>query len=451
MATATKRLDHVTAAYERHFNFGLARMFAAAHCPIEERGAGIYLSDHTGKRYLDFATSFGVFNLGHCNRAVRAAVLTQAERIASSPFCLVSEAEIKLRKRLQELLPGSLNSIIFAGSGSDSTEVALRLAILVTGRRKIVSTTKGYHGKTLGALSIIGQRHLRQPFVPLLEDAVFADAGDPTSVVAAVDQQTAAVFVEPVVAGNYLVVPPKGYLAAIRERCDQTGALMVVDEVQTGFGRTGYLFGVDRDSVIPDIMLLSKALTGGHIPIAATAFSDTIAGHLAALSLPHRQSFESPSAGWPIACAAALAAIEETIENKLVENAAKQGVVLLNGLQKLAALYPRLIRRADGLGLMTGIILRNRAVEFALYLKMARRGIVTGLSLNSVTRTPVLRFYPPLTVSFNEIAIFLEALEDSLRELNRLPAALLDIVHYAARYTPYFPRTLADFGAKIFG
>lgn len=429
----------------------MARMLWAARSPVESSAAGSELTDAEGRRYIDFATSFGVFNLGHRHPGVAAAVEGQLGRVATAAFGLATAPELVLRDRLADVLPGDLSTVFFSGSGSEAAEVALRLVFgLTTSRRRIVSTTKAYHGKTLGALGLIGQPHLRAPFGALLPDVIFMPSGDVEAMAAAIDGSVRAVFVEPVTAGNFLVVPPAGYLASVRRACDRVGALMVVDEVQTGLGRTGRLFGVDRDGVVPDILFLSKALTGGHVPFAATAVSDRLLARLRA-DAPHLIDSLSAEAPSPLACAAAVAALEATLVQDLPANAARQGAVLREGLISAARAHPRLVRDADGVGLMTGLVLRNRAVEFALYLKMLRRGVVTGLSLNARSPHPVLRLYPPLDVTEAQIAVALAALRDALAEVERLPGPVLDLVHAATRFTPYFPKRLARAASALIG
>jgi putrescine aminotransferase len=436
--------------YEKSFNFGLGRLFRVAGVPIETSARGSWAVDETGRRYLDFGTSFGVFSVGHCNARVQSAVLAQLDRMASAPWGLAGAAEEELRRRLREVLPGDLNEVVFSGSGSEAAEAALRIVSLANaGRTRLVATSKGYHGKTLGALGVIGQPHLREPFEPLWREVSFVETGDEAAIVGAIDGRTAAVFVEPVTAGNYLIVPRPGYLAAVRRACDKHGALMVVDEVQTAFGRTGWLFGSDRDDVVPDIMMMSKVLTGGCIAFAATAMRDDVARKAQLRCHDLRQALQSPSAGWPIACAAALAAIDEVLGGRLPERAARLGQRLLSGLKDLAERHPRLIVSAEGIGLMTGLISRNRAVEYAIYLKMLRRGVISGLSLNSTAPTPVLRLYPPLTVSEQEIERALRELAGALEEIERLPSFVLEGIHHSSPLLTYLPARLARLSTRI--
>ncbi|MFM5917407.1 MAG: aspartate aminotransferase family protein [Novosphingobium sp.] len=443
-------LPAIAKTYELHYNFGLSRLFRAAGVGVEVQGRGARVSDHLGHEYLDFCTSFGVFNLGYANPRVAQALLDQLETMPIIPPQAQCPAQTALEARLGKLLPPELAVHYYSGSGSEGVEMALRLAhdFWRGRRRRLVTADRGYHGKTLGALGVIGQKHLRKPFEPLFDDVVHVRSADPEQIVSAIDENCAAVIVEPVVAGNFLHVPAQGYLAAVRQRCDQTGTILIVDEVQTAFGRTGHLMGIDRDGIVPDILVASKSLTGGHLPFAVTSVHRRLTDELATSGtapIPLR----SHMSGGPLACAVASAALDEIVARNLPGNAAAMGERLLAGLKRLAAKFPRLIKRADGLGLMTGIEVSGRAVEFAIYLKMLRRSILIGLSLNPGSRTPIIRLYPPLDVSAADIDHVLNALEEALMEIDRLPQAFLGAVHYATRYAPYFPAPLARIARKM--
>lgn len=445
-----RELYDIAKTYEQHYNFGLSRLFRAANVGVEITGKGARVFDNRGGDYLDFCTSFGVFNLGYANPRVALALTSQLEATPIAPKKTHCLAQSALEKRLRVLLPNDLVAHFYSGSGSEGIEIALRLAHDFWGghRRRLLTADRAYHGKTLGALGVIGQRHLREPFQPLFDDVVHVRCAGPEQMVVAIDESCAAVIVEPVIAGNFLDIPPSGYLAAIRKRCDETGTLMIVDEVQTAFGRTGQLMGIDRDRIVPDILVASKCLTGGHLPLAITSVHRRLIDELerSGTALPSRRSVMS---GGPLACAVAGAAIDEIVERRLHENARAMGDRLLVGLRLLAAKFPRLILRADGIGLMTGIEVTGRAVEFAVYLKMLRRSILIGLSLNPGTRTPIIRLYPPLDVSKEDVDYVLASLEQALTEIDRLPQVFLNMVHYATRYAPYFPDPLAGLARKI--
>lgn len=431
--------------YEKHFNYGFGRLFRIAATRVEERAQGVCVYDADGRRYIDFSTSFGVFCLGHGDPDVKMAVMEATKTMAAKPYGMASEPEAALRRLLCEVLPGDLEEAVFCGSGSEAAEIALRLVARARpDRRKIVCVDKGYHGKTLGAMSILGQSHLRAPFNPLWDDVVHVDCGDVDAVIAAIDDDTAAVFVEPVIAGNYLVIPPLGYLSAIREACHKTNALMVVDEVQTAFGRTGELFGVDRDGVTPDIMMISKALTGGMAAFACTVYRDAIFDYYLVSDDIDVSDLSSDFAGWPVSCAAALATAQKIMDECLHKRVKILGGALIKGLRALARRYPEIILDAQGLGLMTGITVKNRAIEYYLFTEMKRRGFLIGLSLNSSVDHPVIRFYPPFMITIDDIEQMLSALESSLKTVSMIPSFLMDMGHRQANNMVHLPKPIAN-------
>ena len=406
--------------YRRHFNAPLAHHLELGGCSIETAGRGSFVVDELGREYLDVATAHGIFGLGHCNPAVQARIAEQLARVAGPTGGLAHDPGVSLRSRLARLLPGDLGRVTFAGSGSEAIEIALRTALLARpARTRLVAARQAYHGKTLGALGMMGMNHLRVPFEPLWTDVRRVEYGDVEAMAAAIGGGgAAAVLLEPVLAGGTIEVPPAGYLAAVRDLCDRTGTLLIADEVQTGLGRTGWMFGIERDEVVPDMIVLSKILTGGAVPIAATVVSEAVAGE--ADRRADGVDYSSESACWPLVAAAADAAVAYVEEQGLARRAQLLGSYLGEGLDTLAEMFPRFVAETPGIGLMRGVRVRNRVVETALWLQLRRRNVVVGLSLNSAAATPVLRVYPPLTVAREEIDQLMEALYDSLQSLERL-------------------------------
>ncbi|HEX8052775.1 MAG TPA: aminotransferase class III-fold pyridoxal phosphate-dependent enzyme [Thermoleophilaceae bacterium] len=443
--------DRLLGAYRSHYNPSLARMFDAYGAPVELAGSGAVLQDEEGCEYLDFSGGHGVFGVGHGNGAVRAAVLDQLHTLASAPPLLRTAPAATLIGRLAELLPGDLDRIALAGSGSEAMEIALRTARLARpDRRRLVAASDSYHGKTLGALAVMGQEHLRVPFGRSWPSTSFVPHGDAAAAAEAIGDGVLAMVVEPILGGGTLSVPPDGYLAALREHCDATGTLLVVDEVQTGFGRTGTMFAVERDGIVPDMIVLSKAITGGHTPIAVTAVREGLLAGSDALAAAAAER-PSESAGSPLVCAAANAALDFIVEHDLPGRAATLGPVVLDGLERIARSHPELVHDARGRGLMVGLRLRNRVVENALWLQLLKRGVLGALSL-SVARTPVLRLYPPLTVERDEIERVLDVLDESLGELRRrLRPAVYDLGDQSLRFQHRLPPSLLRRGARLIG
>jgi putrescine aminotransferase len=427
--------------YDRHYNPSLALLFDLARCPIEARSEGVRVYDDAGNAYLDFTAGYGVFSVGHSNPQVRAAVLAQLESLTYAPPWLLNEPYAKLLEALAGILPVELSRVFLAGSGSEAVEIALRLLLAsVPGRRRLVAAGHGFHGKTVGALGVNGQNYLRTPFEPLWDEVRFVDYGDAAGLAAAVGDGASAVVLEPVLGGGYVTVPPEGYLAEARAICDRTGTRLVIDEVQTGFGRTGRMFAFEHAGIVPDVLILSKGMTGGHCSMAGAicrpSLVEAAREHLALDPF----LFETSVNESPVACAAAAAAIKFTVDEDLPARARERGRYLQDGLRRVAAEHPRLALDVPGQGLMTGVRLRNNMVENAVWMQLLKRRVLAGLSTNPLTPTPVMRFFPPLVVSEPEIDEAVGALKESLAELDRFPGLLHDLANQAAKIQYHLPK-----------
>lgn len=442
--------SEVLRCYERHFNPSLALLFDLGEAAVEASGRGTRVYDRDGREYLDFAAGMGVFGVGHANERVRAAVLGQLRSLPTAPSDLYNEPAARLMQRLAELLPGDLDRVVLASSGCEAVDVALRIARLRhPGRKGLVAATNGYHGKTVGVLGFLGQEYLRKPFEPLLADVRFVPFGDADAMARAVDESTAAVFLEPILGCGHITVPPDGYLARVKEACDRTGTLLVVDEVQTGFARTGKMFGIEHDGIVPDAVILSKAITGGHTPMAAVVLREAVVETLDRCADASLLSSGSDGAGSPIACAAACAAIEFIVEHRLARHVAELGPHLQQRLESVAEAFPKLVLGSAGRGLMAGARLRNNALEYAVCLQMLRRGVLAGYSTNPTARRPVIRFYPPLVVEKDEIDVAVDAFHESVAELNRWPALVHDLANEAVRFQFHVPKRVLRFFGRI--
>lgn len=446
-ATAIDR-DELLELYRRHYNAPLARHFELGGCSVETAASGSIVIDELGREYLDVATAHGIFGLGHCHPAIQSRVLAQLDRIAGPTGGIAHEPGVSLTARLAKLLPGDLDRVTFAGSGSEAIEVALRTALLARpGRTRLIAAQHAYHGKTLGALGVMGMTHLRRPFEPLWQDVHLVEYGDAEAITEAIGAGAAAVLLEPVLAGGTIQVPPRGYLEQVRAACERTGTLLIVDEVQTGLGRTGKMFGIEHAGVVPDMVVLSKILTGGCVPIAATVVSRAVADEA------DRQAagadYGSESACWPLVAAAADATVAYVEEHRLADRAQRLGAYLGDCLDTLAEMFPRFVVDTPGIGLMRGVRVKSRVVENALWLQLRRRNVVVGLSLNSTATTPVLRVYPPLTVARAEIDQLMEALYDSLLSLERLrPRAIYALAAPALAFQFWLPARMLTAAAN---
>jgi putrescine aminotransferase len=389
--------------YKLYVNPPLARVMKLSGSPVEVRAQGATIWDSNGKAYLDFAGGYGVFTLGHSHPRVIAAVREQMNEMSLSGKTMFNVILGRAAKRLAELAPGDLQISFWCNSGTEAVEGAIKLARAATGRAKIVATHEAYHGKTLGALSISGRETFQSPFRPLLADVEHIVFGD----IAALDhalQDAAAFIVEPVQGEGGVNVPPVGYLNAVRAACDRAGALFIADEVQTGLGRCGYLFGVERDGVVPDVMTLAKGLSGGIVPVGAfIARPDVWNRAYAKLPLVHTSTF----GGSEIACAAALTAMDVLESDGLVENARDRGAELLSGVTKLAHEFPHVIAEVRGLGLLVGVELTNEGYGGWIIPEMLKAGVTAAWTLN---QQRVIRLEPPLVVSADEVQRAIAAL-----------------------------------------
>ncbi|MBC5799034.1 MAG: aspartate aminotransferase family protein [Candidatus Eremiobacteraeota bacterium] len=371
--------------------------------PVEVRASGTTIWDHAGKAYLDFAGGYGVFTLGHSHPRVVAAVREQLERMSLSGKTMFDPLVGRLAKRLAEITPGDLAISFFANSGTEAVEGALKLARAATGRTKVVATQNAFHGKTLGALSVSGRDAYKAPFAPLLADVVHLPYGD-SAVLASALADAAAFVVEPVQGEGGIVVPPLGYLSAARAACDASGALLIADEVQTGLGRCGMLFGCERDGIVPDVLTLAKGLSGGVVPIGAYVARRTVwEAAYGRAPLLHTSTF----GGNPLACAAALAALDVLRDDDLVRSVHARGRRLLQGAHRIAAAYPEVVREARGLGLLVGVELRSEGYAGTIVPEMLKSGVTAAWTLNMQR---MIRLEPPLIVTDAEIDTALAAL-----------------------------------------
>jgi putrescine aminotransferase len=399
--------DETYENYKQFVNPPLARVMKVSGSPVEVRAQGSTIWDHNGKPYLDFAGGYGVFTLGHSHPKVIAAVKEQLELMALSGKTMFNVMLGRASRRLAELAPGDLQISFFGNSGTEAIEGAIKLARAATKRHKIVATRDAYHGKTLGALSASGRDYFKDAYAPLLQDVRHVDYGVTEELKEAL-ADAAAFVVEPVQGEGGVNVPPAGYLRAVREICDETGALFVADEVQTGLGRCGMLFGCNRDGVVPDVMTLAKGLSGGIVPVGAYIARPSVWN---AAYAKHPVMHTSTFGGNELACAAALAAMDVLIEDRLVENARVRGEQLLSGARELAQKYPTVLKEARGLGLLVGVELTNEGYGGWIIPEMVKRGVTAAWTLNMQR---VIRLEPPLIVTESEVDRALAALEAGL-------------------------------------
>lgn len=342
---------------------------------------------------MDCGASFGVGNLGHCHPAVVAAIEAQARELihVGPPFGTTAKAAFL--ERLLSVAPRHLRRAFLSNSGSEAVETAIKFARASTGRTKIVAAMRGFHGRTMGALSATWRPEFREGFEPLVPGFAHVPFNDAEALEAAVDRETAAVLLEAVQGEGGVHVASPEYLPAAREACDRAGALLIVDEVQTGMARTGRMFAVERWRVEPDLIALAKSLAGG-VPIGATLATE-------AVERTFKGSHTSTFGGNPLACAAGAAAIDVVLRERLWERAERLGS---RAIERLRASAPHVVREVRGLGLMIGIELRTRAGPYLDALADAGVLAIGGGS-------NVVRLLPPLVIPEDEWAFALGAIE----------------------------------------
>jgi LysW-gamma-L-lysine/LysW-L-ornithine aminotransferase len=363
------------------------------------RGDGALVWDDADRVYIDCVAGIGVANVGHANPRVAAAIAQQATRLISCPETFMNDVRAAYVERLASLLPEGMDRIFLCNSGTESIEGAIKAARLATGRPGVVAAMRGFHGRTLGALSATWEPHYREPFAPLVPEYTHVPYNNLEALDAAITDTTAVVLLE-VVQGEGGVRPASHeYLRSAAQICRERGALLVLDEIQSGFGRTGRLWAFEHVGIVPDILCLAKGIAGG-VPMGAVCLGERVASFQPGL---HGSTF----GGNPLACSAALAVLDELQERHLVENAATQGAYLLQRLREHATTAP-VIREVRGVGLMVGIELRTRVQPYLE--RLAERGILALLAGQQV-----IRLLPPLVITREQIDQVADALVEVVR------------------------------------
>lgn len=406
----------VVSDYSEHLNPGLAKLMQFAGFGVEVSAEGMYITDQDGRQYLDFLGGYGVFSLGHRHPDVLKAVVDQLQKQPLSSKTFFNPVQGALARRLAEVAPEGLQYTFFSNSGTEAVEAALKMARAATGRTGFVSTEGGYHGKTLGALSVTGREKYRKPYQPLVPGASFVPYGDLAAAEAAINDTTAAFIVETVQGEGGVHVAPPGYLAGLRAACDRAGALLIADEVQTGLGRTGKWFGCDHEGVRPDLMTLAKALGGGVMPIGATMGTAAVWNKVFADNpLTHTSTF----GGNPLACAAGLAVLDIMERDNLVERVATQGDRLQAALMEAFKDQP-LVAEVRGQGLLIGVEFAEDEVGELVIAQMMKRGVIAAYTLNNPR---VIRMEPPFLVTDEQIDHAVNCLKESVAETADLISA----------------------------
>lgn len=383
---------------------------------IEWEGEGSVIYDLFGRKYIDFLGGYGIYNMGIRHPKIVKAVQTQLNRMPLNSQELLEPLRGALAQLLAELAPGDLQECFFINNGTDAIEGAMKLARLYTGKSGFISTLKGFHGKSLGSLSLMGKAEYRKPFEPLLDNIHFVPFGNITEFehelkkLQAIGAGIAGFVVEPIQGEAGAVVPPDDYFPKVRALCDKYGILLIADEVQTGMGRTGKPFALEHWNVVPDILCLGKSLGGGVMPLSAFMSSRKIWKKLEENPFLHTTTF----GGNPLACAAGIAAINVMLEEKLPEQAARKGAFLLTKLKKLQKKYSKIFLDVHGKGLLIGMDFLDHTIGYEVAAGLFRKGILVAGTLISAK---TIRVEPALNIPDKYLTLFLKKLEQVLEHI----------------------------------
>lgn len=385
---------------------------------VEWTGAGAVFTDLLGREYIDCLGGYGMMDLGWGHPEVIAAVRAQLGRTPMPSQELIDPLRGVLARLLAQITPGDLKYSFFAASGTESIEGAIKLAKMYTHKNGFIVAVKAFHGKTMGSLSMVGKSDYRQPPGVLYGGPVYhVPYGDAEAVEKQLDicqkvgVDIAAVLFEPIQGEAGGIVPPDDFWPRIRQATQQYGVLLIADEVQTGLGRTGKLWGVEHWNVVPDILAVAKSLGGGVMPISAFCSTEEI---WQCMMYPNPFIHTTTTGGGALACSAAIAAINVTLRDRLWEKAAAKGAYLIPKLEALAAQYPDIVKSVTGRGLLIGMHFHNPEVGYKVAAGLFKRGVLVAGTLTSAT---TIRIEPPLVITSEQIDAVLDRLAGVLNEV----------------------------------
>jgi putrescine aminotransferase len=404
--------------YDAHYTPGLVRYRKAVtesgdFAAIEWAGEGTTVRDLHGREWIDCLGGYGIYNLGIRHPEVIEAVTAQLRRNPMPTQELLDPVRAMLCRLLAHIAPGDISNVFVCNSGTEAMEGAMKVARVATGREGFVCAEAAFHGKTLGALSLMGKPQFREPVEPLLggiHRVPFGDADAVESVLEYHADEIAAVVMEPIQGEAGAVVPPDDYWPALRALCDRYDVLLVADEVQTGLGRTGELWAVDHWGVVPDILAVAKSLGGGVMPVGAFMGRPHVWKALEPNPFLHTSTF----GGNPLACAASIASIHVTLRERLWEKATVQGERFTTGLRELQKRYPEILLNVRGKGLLIGLVFPDHDTGYRVAAGLFKRGVlVAGTQVSATT----LRIEPSLDISDETVDEVLLRLGETLGEI----------------------------------
>lgn len=386
---------------------------------VEWSGSGAVFKDVLGREYLDFLGGYGMMDLGWSHPDVVKTVKAQLDRSPMPSQELLDPLRGVLAKLMADITPGDLKYSWFGASGTEANEAAMKIAKLYTGKTAFIVGVKAFHGKTMGSLSLMGKSDYRAPMGMMYGGQVYhvpfgdADAVEKQlEICEKVGIGVAAVMFEPIQGESGAIVPPDDFWPRIRAATKKHGVLLIADEVQTGLGRTGKLWGVDHWDVVPDIITVAKSLGGGVMPISAVITTEEI---FHPMMYPNPFMHTTTTGGGALACSAAIAAINVTLREKLWEQAAEKGAYLIPQLEKFASQYPQIYEKITGKGLLIGMHFKTPEIGYKVASGLFKRGVLVA---GTLTSAQTIRIEPPLVVTKDQMDMLLERLGDTLTEIN---------------------------------
>ncbi|MDR0905342.1 MAG: putrescine aminotransferase [Oscillospiraceae bacterium] len=376
-----------------------------------------YFTDVYGEEFIDCLGGFGIYNFGHRNPEILKYVQAQLARQALHSQELLDPLRGYLAHAMAEITPGDLQYCFFTNGGAEAVEMALKLARIASGKRWTISTVGGFHGKSMGAISVGGKATYRVPYLPIVQQVAHTIYGDIDDLRKTVDklvkvgEEVAAVIMEPVQGEAGVIVPPPGYLKAVRELCDEYGIILILDEIQTGMGRTGSYFRCEAEGVVPDIMTYGKAFGGGIMPITGIIarphlWTDALVENPWILGSP-------TFGGNPLACSAALAALKYMVAHDTPKQAKEKGEYLLAKLAKLQEKHPKIIKEIRGVGLIIGVEFFKSDMGYSVAKGLFARNVMTAGTLNNAS---TIRIEPPLTMSYGDFDKVVARMDEALAD-----------------------------------
>ncbi len=386
-------------------------MKAAGLDIIEDKREGASVWDITGKKYIDCQTGSGIMNVGRRNPDIVAALKTALDTYDIGVFLLCSKPKADLAKKLAAITPGDLQCTIFGVGGGEANDAAIKIARGYTMKKEIIYAQKAYHGHTGFALSAIGRNAYKEPFEPLIPGFKMVPFGDIEAIAKSITDDTAAIILEPIQGEGGINIPPDEYLPAVRRLCDDHEILLILDEIQTGFGRTGRMFASEHWGVVPDIMTVAKSLGGGIYPISATIFKEEIQDFF----IPHPFIHLSTFGGSDLGCIVGMAVIDYIQKHNLLDHVGKMGGKFQSGFDSFLKDYPSLLLEVRRKGLMMGLQYTNESIGPRMTKKLADRGVIAIYTGNDPS---ICRLMPSLVITPEEVDFVLNALADSMKELS---------------------------------